>query len=926
MGRGQMTDDRGRVNDNLFDIFMPHQLFNIRTVFLGVIAFVLTFSTVCMCRAEGNDRDLDWSRWREMPVMDGGRRMPLDTFARETVRAVCGRETVRLTMDGQTKKFTAAELLFAWLAEPEKWPDADFLLAGNETLRKEILDLPARDEAGKRLRYVSPQSVEQAAKFAEKLEELDAARREAFAAGEKFTLAGADEAAAGLNKAYGVFRELSFDPHDPRADREPFFESLSDVVRIWRVQLAPSLSPWLELKQPDELGKAVDRVNRSLTQLLALYQKQEFSLPEAEEPANELCAAAAELNAYFRGVRNRTLEAENEDEKRLRQARAMVSKLAGRTKSLARLAQALRRSLFVGRRSLRVVPALDPWALELERDPMQAAQPWLSLQAVLYAAPETLQGYPADKLSDVRQAFAAAKAAYTDREAADRAQRFNEAMARFVSAMRELGETIEPVRQTLPIEKKDEALLAATAYPPPGFTDREILYNRLDPFFWSWVLTLASLAVFALGFGILRRAMFLLGIIVLFAGQALTVYGLWLRGSITGMIPVTNMFETVLFVGATVALLGIWFAVLPLLWPGLGPAWELTVLPWRTRLTPARVCMLLVRSLLTGAAVYLLAVGNFNPGGDGPVLALLPKSASGGLGGLSATLVLWAVGLPVFLWMAWFFPRAVPAAILGIAIAPFAIARQGFGKTVDESLARRVFAVSGAAVALVAYLTAYYAPGPVFNRGVGLEMAAVLRNNFWLAVHVLIITASYGAGALAWGLGNISLAYYAFGRYKKSQDETADDEKTKVIPRRPPQQCAVLARYTYRAVQLAVLLLAAGTITGAIWADFAWGRYWGWDPKEVWALVTLLVYMVILHGRWASWTGDFGMAVGAVLGATSIMMAWYGVNFILAGGLHSYGFGSGGQTPVLAIVACNWLFAILAGGRYYLQSLRSANE
>ena len=72
---------------------------------------------------------------------------------------------------------------------------------------------------------------------------------------------------------------------------------------------------------------------------------------------------------------------------------------------------------------------------------------------------------------------------------------------------------------------------------------------------------------------------------------------------------------------------------------------------------------------------------------------------------------------------------------------------------------------------------------------------------------------------------------------------------------------------------MAVLLLAAGTITGAIWADYAWGRYWGWDKKEVWALVSLLVYLAVLHGRWAGWAGNFGLAVGSVLGATAIMIA-----------------------------------------------------
>ena len=234
--------------------------------------------------------------------------------------------------------------------------------------------------------------------------------------------------------------------------------------------------------------------------------------------------------------------------------------------------------------------------------------------------------------------------------------------------------------------------------------------------------------------------------------------------------------------------------------------------------------------------------------------------------------------------------------------------RRGLADPVAKMLAGKAYLVAGAAVAGACYLVAYFTPGAIFNREVGTGMAAVLRNNFWLALHVLTITASYGAGALAWGLGNLSLGYYAFGRYRTMKIGAGDR-----IMRRPPAACATLSGYIYKSIQVAVLLLAVGTITGAIWADYAWGRYWNWDPKEVWALITLLVYLAVLHGRWAGWAGSFGMAVGAVAGATSILIAWYGVNFVLSAGLHSYGFGAGGA--MAGPFVCRDQLALGRGGR-----------
>jgi ABC-type transport system involved in cytochrome c biogenesis permease subunit len=166
----------------------------------------------------------------------------------------------------------------------------------------------------------------------------------------------------------------------------------------------------------------------------------------------------------------------------------------------------------------------------------------------------------------------------------------------------------------------------------------------------------------------------------------------------------------------------------------------------------------------------------------------------------------------------------------------------------------------------------------------------VLRDNFWLSTHVTSITLSYAAFALSLGVGHIILGKIIFGR--KASPE--------------------LYTYLYRAVQIGVLLLATGTILGGVWANYSWGRFWDWDPKETWALIALLGYLVLLHGRIAgSWAG-FGLAVGSVIAFQSVLMAWYGVNFVLGAGLHSYGFGTGGFPFVAAFCGAELLYVIVA--------------
>jgi cytochrome c-type biogenesis protein CcsB len=163
-------------------------------------------------------------------------------------------------------------------------------------------------------------------------------------------------------------------------------------------------------------------------------------------------------------------------------------------------------------------------------------------------------------------------------------------------------------------------------------------------------------------------------------------------------------------------------------------------------------------------------------------------------------------------------------------------------------------------------------------------LVPVLRDNFWLTVHVLTITLSYAAFALALGFAHVILWRYI------RRPETADSLRQ-------------LHTWLYRMMFVGLILLAAGTILGGVWANYSWGRFWGWDPKETWALIALLMYVVAIHGKMAGWWGDFGIAVAAVINFSGIIMAWYGVNYVLGAGLHSYGFGVGGEGYVLAFLA-----------------------
>lgn len=192
-------------------------------------------------------------------------------------------------------------------------------------------------------------------------------------------------------------------------------------------------------------------------------------------------------------------------------------------------------------------------------------------------------------------------------------------------------------------------------------------------------------------------------------------------------------------------------------------------------------------------------------------------------------------------------------------------------------------AASTIALVLLALLKATGLEGSLEN------VQAVLDSQFWLIIHVLMIVASYGIFALAGILGQIYLFQYMIHDYETFRMQE-------------------IGKALLQALYLGVFLLIPGTILGGIWAAQSWGRFWDWDPKESWAFISSCIYLIVIHAYRFKQIRFFGLAIGAVIGLLAISFTWYGVNYILATGLHSYGFGSGGNIYYFLFILAEMLF------------------
>ena len=230
----------------------------------------------------------------------------------------------------------------------------------------------------------------------------------------------------------------------------------------------------------------------------------------------------------------------------------------------------------------------------------------------------------------------------------------------------------------------------------------------------------------------------------------------------------------------------------------------------------------------------------------------------------------------------------------------------------------------------------------------------VLQDTIWMSIHVPIIMVSYSVLALGVLFAHAQVVMMAVAPAKRAAIETVD-----------------ALHYWY--IHVGSILLLAGIVTGSMWAASSWGRYWGWDPKEVWSLVALLGYLAIMHVRvdretvppWMYAVGavlliglfaivtpllapitptktlalagtavaavlfviarsTFATAVKSILAFWLIIMTYVGVNFVLGSGLHSYGFGTGvvalymfwvGGIDLAVILLCAGVYTMRSGGR-----------
>jgi cytochrome c-type biogenesis protein CcsB len=176
------------------------------------------------------------------------------------------------------------------------------------------------------------------------------------------------------------------------------------------------------------------------------------------------------------------------------------------------------------------------------------------------------------------------------------------------------------------------------------------------------------------------------------------------------------------------------------------------------------------------------------------------------------------------------------------------------------------------------------------------NLVPVLKS-YWLIVHVAIITSSYGFLAMGALLGMLNLILMT-ARTKKNCLQLKDSI----------QEISYIIEL---ALIIGLFMLTIGCFIGGIWANESWGRYWGWDPKETWALVSILVYSVILHLRNVPKANNqFILSSLALLGFSTIIMTFFGVNYYLSG-MHSYAQGAPPAIPVAVYFAITGIIALV---------------
>ena len=296
------------------------------------------------------------------------------------------------------------------------------------------------------------------------------------------------------------------------------------------------------------------------------------------------------------------------------------------------------------------------------------------------------------------------------------------------------------------------------------------------------------------------------------------------------------------------------------------------------------------------------------------------------------------------LWLRWQIAGRIPASNLFESLLFLSWGMGAFAIVAMLVMRDRTVPLTASAMGALALILADLLPIDSYIR----PITPVLADTIWMSIHVPVIMVSYSVLALGVLIAHVQLVVMA------------------AAPRRRQLVNAIDSLH-YWYIHVGSILLIAGIITGSMWGASSWGRYWGWDPKEVWSLVAFLGYLAILHVRidrervpaWAygvaavlavslfaiavpkleplTWLktlaltgtaaamllfvltrGQFATAVKSIVAFWMIVMTYVGVNFVLSSGLHSYGFGKGEVVRWMYLIGGNDLWLVAVCGTIYL--------
>ncbi len=824
----------------------------------------------------------------KVAVMQEGRVKPLDTVAREEVKQIFGRETIKLrdpneeiekiidpesharkAAAGSTvEKWGPVGAFVGWTINPEFWDDQPFILAEYLPLRRRIV----------------------AGTLATRLKAI--ALKSTTPDGEKATL---QKLAADPEPSATEFTSYLRGSKLPLEDKKTIAEVAAELSEDHK-WLTPRELEEAKITDKDHEHPFIDWASE-LQEQKRQFDANPLSAPRLTEIERRAIEVAMRLSTYkaYSGERFQNT------------GLILIMPRPGNAKYLAETAKTIKQAREKGDPrdlplfKLDELKAISTFWNDIPRDdrhtPSENAtfderytawlrdnSVWVPLKVMLKSKPEELieAGYPEGPVRAFLDAFHELEKA----ESSSPGHVSEAAAAKFLATSRELGEAVNP-----------------TKYPTVATIERETHFNAMNPFYQATYAYGSAVALLLLSLGfvsvtgkssfpaIMGSTIYKIGLASLAVGIALEIYGFYFRVRISSWAPVTNMYETVIWVALVAAVLSFVF--------------EMIYRKVFTALAGAGVALLgtIVAAnvpLLDPSIKSLQPVLRDNFWLSTHVLCVVSSYAAFGLA--------WMLGLVTTVYYLTATYRQSPRfRDLALLLIPGLLLLAGGGAGVAASYG--MFGPQWAGSDVPAHSS--------YQAAIGGDTLFYVFATMALLGETITL-----AGLIA--LGGEFVNRLTFRPEAEVETDVERHSGVELDPRARAMQRTAgivkpLSNFIYRAMQVGVLLIAAGTILGGVWADYSWGRFWGWDPKEVWALITLLVYLIPLHGRFAGWVSTFGLVAASVACYLSVIMAWYGVNFVLGVGLHSYGFVEGGsQGAMMTIIMGVLSLPAAAGWRRFL--------